>query len=347
MDSTQFDTLVKSFSSTDTRRALLRRLAPLPLAGLLTTLLPGESEAGGRHKRRTTRNKRQSGDDKENRKGKRTGKRSCANAGQTPKTGKRTGCCTGLSKDATGRCAAAGPAANPAAGPAPAACTGLKPTNISPTQGLQEAINAAGDTLTLCAGTWRLSQTVDIAKDLTLIGAGAGQTILDGGGPGGVTVVHMVHGTVTLRDLTITNGDAADFIGGGILQDFGSLTLIGVSVTDSIAKVGGGICNSQGRLTLGAGSRVTDNNTTNYGGGGGIANGGNLVLKAGSLVTRNTADGSASFGGGVFNEEPFGTATVEPDAFVCGNFSANGPDDCVGMFTGNCPQSPPSGICPA
>ena len=75
MDSNQFDTLVKSLSSSDTRRELLRRLAPLPLAGLLATLLPDESAAGGRRKRRKTRNKRQSGDDKDNRTGKRTGKR--------------------------------------------------------------------------------------------------------------------------------------------------------------------------------------------------------------------------------------------------------------------------------
>src|SRR5215203_1972318 len=74
MDSKRFDALAKSLASTDTRRALLRRLASLPLAGLLATLLPDESEAG-RRKRRKTRNKHRSGDDKENRTGKRTGKR--------------------------------------------------------------------------------------------------------------------------------------------------------------------------------------------------------------------------------------------------------------------------------
>ena len=74
MDESRFDTLVKSFSSTDTRRALLRRLAPLPLAGLLAMLLHDETEAGGRRKRRKKRNTRHSGDDKENRTGKRKGK---------------------------------------------------------------------------------------------------------------------------------------------------------------------------------------------------------------------------------------------------------------------------------
>ena len=102
MDSNRFDTLVKSLSSTDTRRALLRRLAPLPLAGLLATLLPDETEAGGRRKRRKTRNTRRSGDDKENRTGKRKGKRKGKNRG-TP---------------------ASEPAAPPPAGCTPTPCDG-------------------------------------------------------------------------------------------------------------------------------------------------------------------------------------------------------------------------------
>ena len=81
MDEQRFDDLVKSLSSHDTRRALLRRLARLPLAGLLATLLHDESAAGGRHKRHTTRNKRHSGNDKENRTGKRKGKRKDKNRG--------------------------------------------------------------------------------------------------------------------------------------------------------------------------------------------------------------------------------------------------------------------------
>jgi hypothetical protein len=126
------------------------------------------------------RHKHQVGDHKDHRKGKRKGKDkvSCAKAGQTPKKGKHKRCCTGLSPDASGRCAAAGPAPT---------CTGLKPTNTSATQGLQEAINQAppGATLTLCAGTWTLTETVIIPANLTLIGAGAGKTTLDGGGPSG------------------------------------------------------------------------------------------------------------------------------------------------------------------
>ena len=154
--------------------------------------------------------------DKDNRKGKRTGKRSCAKAGQIPKPGNRKGCCPGLSKDARGRCAAAAPGLAPA-------CTGLKPTTGSRTQGLQEAIDQAqtGDTLILCAGTWTLTgnSPVVIRKDLKLVGAGAGKTFLDGNNAVQVLQIDETFATipsVTPQDLTITKGRA--FFSGGMTQ---------------------------------------------------------------------------------------------------------------------------------
>ena len=135
----------------------------------------------------------------------------------------------------------------PVAVPLPllSACTGLRPANTSPTQGLQEAINqaAAGATLTLCAGTWSLSAEIIIAKDLTLRGAGAGQTILDGGNA--VRVLQIALGaTVTVQGLTVTKGEApvGDAFGGGIRNE-GTLTLVGASVTNNTADFGGGIAN--------------------------------------------------------------------------------------------------------
>ena len=68
MHASRFDTLVKTFSTPGTRRALLRLVAALPLAGALDTLLKEESEAG-RRKRRKARH--DPGDDKDNRKGQR------------------------------------------------------------------------------------------------------------------------------------------------------------------------------------------------------------------------------------------------------------------------------------
>ena len=81
MDHTGFDTLSRSLATFGTRRALLRLLPALPLTGILATRLTEEGEAGGRHKRRKTRNRHRSGDDKDNRTGKRTG-RGTAGQGQ-------------------------------------------------------------------------------------------------------------------------------------------------------------------------------------------------------------------------------------------------------------------------
>ncbi len=65
----RFDTLVKSIGTSDTRRALLRFLAALPLSAGLAVLLDAESEAAGRRQRRKARHRHQTGDDKEHRSG--------------------------------------------------------------------------------------------------------------------------------------------------------------------------------------------------------------------------------------------------------------------------------------
>ena len=374
MDASRFDTLVKSFVTTGTRRALLRLLAPLPLAVGLAALLGDGPEAtaqdddqGSSHRRhrRKARHRHQTGDDKENRKGKLKKKRRCAQAGQTPKTGqrgKRKRCCAGLVTDASGRCAASPPSLQPSPG-----CTGLKPTDD-----LQAAIDAAAEdaTLTLCAGTWALTETVVISKNLTIIGAGTGQTTLDGGDA--VRVLWIDPGAdVTLRDLTITKGHAAsdrfpDNAGGGISNQ-GTLTLIGVSVTGNTGRIGGGIYNGSGTVTLAANSSVSGNtanslgggiytlegmvtlqadsqvsgNTARFGGGGIYNDEGTVTIEAESRVSGNRA---TNYGGGIVNSD--GTVTVASDALVCDNApSTSQCHNISSTITGPCPN-PPGGSCP-
>ena len=237
-------------------------------------------------------------------------------------------------------------------------CTGLQPTD-----NLQAAIAAAapGATVRLCAGTWHLAQTIVIDKDLTLIGAGPGQTILDGGHA--VRVLTVTAPTaephVIVRGLTITNGKTASQ-GGGILNNAFlvlrnvdvsnnaatntttplsssgggiwnrmSLTLVQTSVTGNSAdRAGGGIVSSSNavllQLTLEAGSRV-EGNTAVFGGG--ISSSGALTLKAGSHVQGNTAQepvpNSAypGWGGGIYNT---GTLTLSTGSNVSGNTAGGG-----------------------
>jgi nitrous oxidase accessory protein NosD len=78
---------------------------------------------------------------------------------------------------------------------------------------IQEAIDAAarGDTVRVAAGVY--AETVTIGKALTLCGAGAGQTIVDGGGTGHVIRV-VSDDDIYIRDLTVRNGSTAETYAG-------------------------------------------------------------------------------------------------------------------------------------
>jgi predicted outer membrane repeat protein len=375
MDTERFDHIARTFSTPETRRGLLRFVAALPLTGVLAALVPAVSEAGRQH-RRTAQHRHQTGDATEHRAGQRNRqqvsaakkkKKKCAQAGQTPKKGTRPKCCAGLVTDASGRCAVSAPSSQPPPTPSPG-CTGLKPTDD-----LQAAIAAADKdaTLTLCAGTWKLPYTVGIDKNLTLRGAGAGATTIDGGrppsGPGGVGVLKIAPGAeVMLQDLTITKGSTVGS-GGGINNE-GTLTLLGVSVTGNTARDTGGGIRNEGTLTLEAGSHVTGNtsdaigggilnyvgtvtlradssvsgNTARSSGGGIYTVSGRVTLQAGSRVTGNTAPTGNH--GGILNKGS--TVTVDVDALVCNN-TQRYENQCGGTtITGPCPN-PPDGICPA
>ena len=87
MDTRRFDAITRTLSTIDTSRAVLRLMAALPLSAGPAVLLDEESDAAGRRQRRKAKHRHQTGDDKENRKGQRTGKgkgkkkRRCAQAG--------------------------------------------------------------------------------------------------------------------------------------------------------------------------------------------------------------------------------------------------------------------------
>jgi uncharacterized repeat protein (TIGR01451 family)/CSLREA domain-containing protein len=215
---------------------------------------------------------------------------------------------------------------------------------------LREALNQAnadapGDTIVLPAGTYTVtipnaggpedanaSGSFDIRQSLTILGAGAGATVIDGNGPVIGDRVFAVVGPVTAQfgsgpstGLTIRNGSANpndDFPDGGGIRATagGSVQLAGCVVSDNTARDGGGIRTDSGTATL-TDSTVSGNMTTalgavgistdtgavtltgsavrdNLGFGSGIGTGGALTLTD-SIVSHNDREGIVSGSGDV------------------------------------------------
>jgi hypothetical protein len=184
---------------------------------------------------------------------------------------------------------------------------------------IQEAINAAttGDTIRIAAGKYDEHLTVSgPATSLTLRGAGAGMTTIDGTTTIGTVLTIDAGETVKVIGVTITRGTG---IHGGGIENAGSLTLKDSAVSRNIAQDGGGIWNDHS-LTLND-STISENAAATKGAafGGGIDNVGGSVTLNDSTISHNEAEGG--LGGGIYNES--GTLTLN-DSTVSHNEAAFG-----------------------
>jgi len=188
------------------------------------------------------------------------------------------------------------------------------------------------DTINLPAGTYtnaiagaaedlNASGDLDILASVTITGAGAASTIIDGGGPGiGDRVVHIVTGSITVSIIGVTvqngyaTGSAPAKYGGGIYNNAANLTVTNsiLSTNSSVTYgAGGGIYNLAGSLSI-DNSTITGNTATRGtfagGNGGGIYNTGGTVTVTNSTISNNEAGGGQNGGGGgVWND---GTVTI-------------------------------------
>ena len=199
------------------------------------------------------------------------------------------------------------------------------------------------------------SDDLNIGRDLTIRGPGAGMLSISGGKSG--HIVRVVQGAsvtisgLTFKDsnrfenngtLTLSNSTVSGNNDGGIGNDGGRLTLSNSTVSGNTASSGGGIFNNSmltlsnstvsgnngggiynvGTLTL-SNSTISGNRAIGqFNSGGGIANfdGGRLTL-SNSTVSGNTATGPNSVGGGIFNLD--GTVTLS-NSTVSGNIATGG-----------------------
>lgn len=221
------------------------------------------------------------------------------------------------------------------AGPAPASGAAFIVTKTADTVdgscdadcSLREAIIAANaspgaDVITLPAGTYTIALgssgddasadgDLDITDNLTITGAGAASTVIDGG-----SIDRVLHITfapsllaVSITGVTVQNGVASpDDNGGGILNEGGTLTLSNVTVADNVGgNRGGGIANSE---TLELTSTTIRGNAS--GSGGGIMSTGTATL------TDVVVGGNSGYEGGGIHFDLEGTATLTNVA-VTGN----------------------------
>jgi predicted outer membrane repeat protein len=159
-----------------------------------------------------------------------------------------------------------------------------------------------GGTVIVAGGVY--AENVNIPKDLTLQGAGAGSTIIDAGSVGrGIHVDLSVDTTVS--GVTIRNGSAG--YGAGInVTGSGAFTLTGSTVSNNTCSGGDGA-----GLYLGSGTTAFisgctfENNSSDYGGA--ISSHENTLTIVGSTFSGNEATGG---GGAIYNSGASGSLTL-------------------------------------
>lgn len=159
-----------------------------------------------------------------------------------------------------------------------------------------------GDTITIAPGTY--AENISITKGLTLQGAGAALTIIDGNSLGNVVFVSsdIAGANVNLTGVTIRNGQGT--YGGGIfnLNNNGLLTVSDSVISDNTAQSGGGIY-SQGFLRL-VNVKIHSNSNTAIQRGGGLLSNGNA-----DLINVEVFDNAAQVGGGGISNSGIMTLT--------------------------------------
>ena len=204
---------------------------------------------------------------------------------------------------------------------------------------LREAIGAANaaagaDTITVPAGTYTLSIAgtgedanatgdLDISDDLTINGASAATTIVDGGALDRIFEI-VAGNTVEIADVTVRNGSVGATTGGGI-NNRGTLTLNNSTVSDNSSVHGGGIVNN-GTMTI---NNSTISGNTADGSGGGIRNNDTMTINN-STISGNSAPGFG--GGGIINV--FSGATLNLNNSTVSGNSTGGSVGGINVFNG-------------
>jgi hypothetical protein len=201
---------------------------------------------------------------------------------------------------------------------------------------------SSGETISFAlphsCSTITTASTISINTSLTIHGPGVSKLAVSGNNSVGVFALSSPGVTATISDLTIEDGSAPGFSGGGIanvgtltvthctlsnndvgsaIWNTGSATIIDSTLSDNSNPSGGGIFNA-GTLSV-TDSTLSGNSAPN--GGGGIYNGGTATITD-STLSGNSAGGALGIGGGIENESTKNGGLIITDSTLSDN-SAN------------------------
>ncbi len=203
--------------------------------------------------------------------------------------------------------------------------------------------SSSGDSIVVAAGTYNENLSIQFA--LTIVGANAWTTILDGGHSSTTITVGSTTANVNLTQLTIRNGSGLSHGGGGI-YNLGTLTITNTTVSgnssdDTVAAaggLGGGIYNA-GTLTI-YDTTISGNSVARYriGAfpyGGGVYNTGKLTVVNSTITANQAADywpSGVPYGGGIANVG--GTVAISNSTISKNTALIHTPYGTVGTYGG-------------
>jgi len=159
-----------------------------------------------------------------------------------------------------------------------------------------------GDTVQVAAGTY--IENITLKNGVTLIGAGAATTIIDGNNSGSVVTSSSCDPNTVIDGFTITRGNAYD---GGGMQNYNSSTVVtNCTFTGNVSlEVGGGMSNSGGSPTI-TGCTFSENSPAGYSLGGAMCNSYSSPVITGCTFINNVANGfqqaGTGLGGAMYND---------------------------------------------
>lgn len=169
---------------------------------------------------------------------------------------------------------------------------------------IQSAVDAAasGDTIIIEAGTY--TENVDLpSKDLTIVGAGVDQTVIESKFSGRPVMRTGVEGFYELSFMTIRGAENTFEVegsgaGGGIfVEELATVELNNVSVADNTAQQGGGVYVDRFGELAAVETTISENSSVAEGGGIFVDRNGEIALDH-STLSGNSAPGST--GGAVY-----------------------------------------------